>query len=235
MRNTTGYFFAASNAGGLTSQYCTRAPPAPVVERLSGAAKATSFRHERFSSVSPGLLRLRAGSRRFFFEWKKEDLGRRGQRRLREDEEAGSGLQRADGPALFQLAGRSTREGHFEEISSSLSIGGEVNGLAVPAQAELLDGKVRALEQRPLRLRLPVVEVEVPAIGLETGAALGAHEDRGAVGRVRRVEVRRRVQGGQLRGGAARDGHQENVFVRRKGLRVVPVAIRDERDLPAVG
>src|ERR1700686_2031355 len=52
MRKTTGYFFAGSNAGGLMSQYCTRAPAAPVAERLSGAEKATSLRQERFSSVS---------------------------------------------------------------------------------------------------------------------------------------------------------------------------------------
>src|SRR5512143_3517018 len=46
-----GYFFAGSNAGGLISQYCTREPPAPVTERLSGREKVTSFRQERFSSV----------------------------------------------------------------------------------------------------------------------------------------------------------------------------------------
>src|SRR5512140_764264 len=51
MRKTTGYFLAASNIGGFTSQYCTRAPPAPVVERLSGVVIATSFRQEWFSSV----------------------------------------------------------------------------------------------------------------------------------------------------------------------------------------
>src|ERR1017187_4191047 len=50
-RKTTGYFFAGSKAGGLISQYCTRAPAAPVVERLSGEEKATSLRQKRFSSV----------------------------------------------------------------------------------------------------------------------------------------------------------------------------------------
>src|ERR1035437_6536123 len=58
MRNTIGYFFAGSNIGGFTSQYCTRAPPAPAVERLSGVEKATSFRHPRFSSVSAFACRL---------------------------------------------------------------------------------------------------------------------------------------------------------------------------------
>src|ERR1017187_3424443 len=66
MRKTTGYFFAGSKAGGLISQYCTRAPPAPVVERLSGTENATSFRHERLSSVSAFACRLFAAGEPVF-------------------------------------------------------------------------------------------------------------------------------------------------------------------------
>src|SRR5213595_2485139 len=52
IRNTTGYFFDASKSGGLISQYCTGAPPAPGAVRLSGLAKETSFSHASFSCVS---------------------------------------------------------------------------------------------------------------------------------------------------------------------------------------
>src|ERR1035438_6455850 len=57
-RKTTGYFFAGSKAGGLISQYCTRAPAAPVAERVSGWEKETSFRQLRFSSVRAFACRL---------------------------------------------------------------------------------------------------------------------------------------------------------------------------------
>src|SRR5438132_4817978 len=52
MRKTTGYFFDASNDGGLISQYCTGAPPAPVTVIDSGALNVTSLRQPSFSCVS---------------------------------------------------------------------------------------------------------------------------------------------------------------------------------------
>src|SRR3954469_7078767 len=45
IRNTTGYFFAGSNAGGLISQYWIGVPPAPATVRLSGFANETSLSH----------------------------------------------------------------------------------------------------------------------------------------------------------------------------------------------
>ena len=54
---------------GLDSQYCTRVPPAPGTDRLSGVAIATSFRQERFSSVRALAGEEDERRRRFFFEW----------------------------------------------------------------------------------------------------------------------------------------------------------------------
>src|SRR5262249_23254741 len=52
IRNTTGYFLAGSKPGGLSSQYCTRAPAAPTAVRLSGAAISVADLHSAFSRVS---------------------------------------------------------------------------------------------------------------------------------------------------------------------------------------
>src|SRR5512141_61714 len=73
-RKTTGYFFAGSNAGGLINQYWTRAPPAPVVERLSGWEKETSFRQKRFSSVRAFTCRLFAAGVAVFSSSGKEKI-----------------------------------------------------------------------------------------------------------------------------------------------------------------
>src|SRR5215831_7956891 len=51
MRNTIGYFFVASNPGGLTTKYCTGVPPAPGTVRLSGTLIDRSFSHVSFSRV----------------------------------------------------------------------------------------------------------------------------------------------------------------------------------------
>src|SRR5688572_28328678 len=51
IRNTTGYFLEASNAGGLSNQYWIGAPPAPGTVRLSGEGQATSFDQPAFSRV----------------------------------------------------------------------------------------------------------------------------------------------------------------------------------------
>src|SRR5207237_4639748 len=52
MRKTTGYFFEASNAGGLTTKYCTGVPPAPATVRLSGALIDRPVSHGSFSRVN---------------------------------------------------------------------------------------------------------------------------------------------------------------------------------------
>src|SRR3954468_24757585 len=52
IRNTTGYFLAASKFGGLINQYCTGVPPSPGTVKLSGFANDTSVNHVSFSRVS---------------------------------------------------------------------------------------------------------------------------------------------------------------------------------------
>src|SRR5215813_840605 len=51
MRNTTGYFFEASNDGGFTTKYWTGVPPAPATVSLSGGLIDSSFSHDPFSAV----------------------------------------------------------------------------------------------------------------------------------------------------------------------------------------
>src|SRR5664280_1459079 len=90
------------------------------------------------------------------------------------------------------------REGHFEEIFTALALCGEVNSLAVPADTEFRNREIRRLEERSLRLRLPVVEVEIPAVRFERRPPLRADENRRAVGREHRADVRCRIRDGQL-------------------------------------
>src|SRR5262245_55588759 len=52
IRNTTGYFFAASKSGGVISQYWIGVPPAPATVRLRGSANEVWLTHESFSRVN---------------------------------------------------------------------------------------------------------------------------------------------------------------------------------------
>src|SRR5437868_12241348 len=52
MGKTTGYFFAGSKCGGVSSQYCMFAPAAPVTVELVGFGMSVAASHAAFSLVS---------------------------------------------------------------------------------------------------------------------------------------------------------------------------------------
>ena len=79
----------------------------------------------------------------------------------------------------------------------------------------------------------PVVDVQVPAVGLESGPALRPHQDRLAVAREDRLHVGRRIGGdpGRLAPGHR---HRPDIVVGRPHLRVSVAPLGDEGDLSPV-
>ena len=196
MRKTTGYFFVASKPGGFRIQVLHR--------RSARAVDGDAFGLLELHVFQPALVVAGERLGGAAAQRRSEDLGRRGQARLREDRkriaEAHRGDRSASGHELRIPAG----DRNLIEIVAPVAGRGEDERLAVFTQAEFADRQIRVLEQRaPLSVG-PIVDIEIPAIGFESRTSLRPDDHELAVSREHRLRIAGRIQR-QLRWCAAAD------------------------------
>ena len=100
-----------------------------------------------------------------------------------------------NGAALCDELWCATRNGDAVKIDQALFVGRKQYRTAIGRKYEVFDGKIRRFEKRSFRSRGLIVQVQILAIGLKSGAALRPDGQKLPIRGVGGLVISRRIRG----------------------------------------
>ncbi len=199
-----------------------------------GAGHRQTFGSVRRHALQPPVVLVRDGMRRAFTRRRPKHFSGHRHRGLREHDRRLTHRRRTHNAALHHELRRPAGERNAIEVVGAVAGCDKENVPSVARERVVADRQIGGDKDRALRSTRAIVDVEIPAIGLEARPPLRADDHPLAIRRERRLRVGGRIRR-LLRRRAAAGRHQPHVAVRRPGFAIVAFTVGHERQRPAVG